>query len=229
MRINICGIQNEQDLAAAIASDADAVGFLVGQVHQSDSFILPSTAGRLAAQIPPYVSSVIVTHLTDASEIIEILDKSGIFNVQLHGAYSFEEVEKLRDMMPDNGQIILSEYVKDENFIADKQEFYPLADALLLDCYNQSPGLVGRPDPSKRYFWDQCADFVRECPIPVILAGGLNTVNIAEALEKLNPYGVDVFSCVRDFEKSALNAEKCREFVMQAKRASFDLKHPSLI
>ena len=56
MRVSICGIQNESDLQKVVQSDADAAGFLVGQIHQSARFILPSTAGRLAAQLPPFIS-----------------------------------------------------------------------------------------------------------------------------------------------------------------------------
>ena len=48
MRVKLCGMRHEQDLAAAVAADADAVGFLVGQLHASNDFILPSTAARLA-------------------------------------------------------------------------------------------------------------------------------------------------------------------------------------
>ena len=56
MQVKICGIQNEYELRTAVAAGADAVGFLVGQLHKSKTFILASTAGRLAQQLPPYVT-----------------------------------------------------------------------------------------------------------------------------------------------------------------------------
>ena len=109
MQIKICGIQNEHELQTAIDAGADAVGFLVGQLHRSKTFILASTASRLAQQLPPYISPVIVTHLTKAEEIEEIMTRANIYTVQLHGVAN-EEIFKLRDLLPVHAKIIICEY-----------------------------------------------------------------------------------------------------------------------
>jgi phosphoribosylanthranilate isomerase len=95
MRIKICGIKTEADVELVIKSGADAAGLLVGQLHTSTDFILPSTALRLSGLLPPYITPVIVTHLVDAVSILDIVKKTGITTLQLHGGSSSEEVRKI--------------------------------------------------------------------------------------------------------------------------------------
>lgn len=222
MRVKVCGIQNESDLKKAIDSDADAVGFLVGQIHQSARFILPSTAGRLARQLPPYISPVIVTHLINSDEIIEILDRAGIYCVQLHGKISFHEIEKLRNNLPDTARIILSTYLVDRETSADLDEVYPFIDAVLLDCFNIEPNQIGIFE-GKEYLWALGADFVRKCPLPVVLGGGLTPGNVTEAINRVKPYAVDACSGLRMPDSEECCLEKCRKFVFNAKIAGFKL------
>ena len=77
MRIKICGIRNEQDMNVAVNAGADAVGFLVGQLHASRDFILPGTAARLVRMLPPFVTPVLVTHFTDPAEVFDLVDRRG--------------------------------------------------------------------------------------------------------------------------------------------------------
>ena len=95
MRIKISGIQNEAEMRMAVSCGADAVGFLVGQLHRASSFILPSSAARLAGMLPPYVCPVIVTHLTESDQIMDILRRADIYTVQICGAITVPEIEKL--------------------------------------------------------------------------------------------------------------------------------------
>ena len=83
MRVKVCGIKTEQELETAVSAGADAVGFLVGQVHASHDFILASTAARLVRMLPPYVVPVLVTHLTKPETILELAEQTSIFTIQL--------------------------------------------------------------------------------------------------------------------------------------------------
>ncbi|MFA7229737.1 MAG: phosphoribosylanthranilate isomerase [Victivallaceae bacterium] len=224
MRVKICGIQNETELKIAVNSGADAIGFLVGQIHKSPSFILPSTAGRLAVQLPPYISPVIVTHLSEADEIMEILDKSGIYSVQLH-ACSPEQINKLHDLLPKTGKIIFAEYVQNLCAFPDIDELYPLIDAIVLDCYNREPDLIGGPDDGKIYEWRAGAEFISQCPLPVILAGGLSEENVAAAIVSVKPFGVDACSKLKSQETKECDLTSCTAFVRNAKNATFSLSN----
>ena len=218
MQIKICGIQNEHELQTAIDAGADAVGFLVGQLHRSKTFILASTASRLAQQLPPYISPVIVTHLNKAEEIEEIMTRANIYTVQLHGV-SNEEIFKLRDLLPVYAKIIICEYINNTQKLVEMEEAYPVIDAISLDCYNSEVNLIGQQDENKVYNWRDAAEFVSQCSLPVMISGGLSGENVAEAVKQIMPYGVDACSRLKDDETENCDQEKCVTYVKNAKLA----------
>ena len=63
-RVKLCGIRSARDLAVAVESGADALGFLVGLTHTSEDGLAPDAARDLIRTLPPFVTSVLVTHLT---------------------------------------------------------------------------------------------------------------------------------------------------------------------
>ena len=217
MRVKLCGIRHEADLAAVVAADADAAGFLVGQLHASNDFILPSTAARLAGQLPPSISPVLVTHLLRASEIAQLVAKTGILTVQLHGGVKFCEVRKLRDKLPLNGKLILAVHVVDGTLDPEPEEFYPLIDAILLDSRNRATGQVG--GTGRVHDWNTSAALVKRCPRPIILAGGLTPDNVAEAVRAVRPFAVDANTGLKG-EADARDPGKCLAFVANAKAAA---------
>jgi phosphoribosylanthranilate isomerase len=221
MQIKICGIQNEYELKTAVEAGVDAVGFLVGQLHRSKNFILASTAGRLAQQLPPYITPVMVTHLTKAEEIDEIMRRANIFTVQVHGVAN-EEIFKLRDLLPPFAKIIVGEYIKNLQDLLSLEELYPVISAITLDCYNQEVAFIGRNDDNKTYNWRAATAFVSQCPLPVIISGGLSDKNVAEAVKEIMPYGVDACSYLKDAETENCDRDICRNYVKNAKIAFFN-------
>src|SRR5690606_37760125 len=85
IRAKICGIRTEADLRIAVAAGADAVGFISGVTHFSEDALLPDRAAELSARTPPFVTRVLVTHLEDASSIIELAEHIGVDAIQVHG------------------------------------------------------------------------------------------------------------------------------------------------
>lgn len=221
MRIKISGIQNETEMKAAVSCGADAIGFLVGQLHRASSFILPSSAARLAGMLPPYISPVIVTHLTEAEEIMDILRRTDIYSVQICGVIAPSEIAKLSDTMPEHGKIILSVYVNEQNKIHEMDEYYKHINAVTFDCFNRSPAHVGG-SAANSYKWATAREFMQNCPLPVILAGALSPENIADAVQSFRPFGVDACSMLKDPATGDLIEEKCRLFVTNARRASIN-------
>jgi phosphoribosylanthranilate isomerase len=222
MRIKITGVQNENEMRAVVGSGVDAVGFLVGQLHKSATFILPSSAGRLAKMLPPYISPVIVTHLTNAEEIIDIVRKTDIRDVQICGDILILELMKLRDMMPGGGKIILTAYINEQNIISNLENYFNIVDAITFDCFNRSPAQIG-DSITNGYCWDAVSVFMNQCPVPVILAGGLNPENVADAIQTFKPMGVDASTRLRDPATGALQETLCRDFVNNARRAELAL------
>lgn len=213
IRVKICGVQNEKDLDAAVDAGADAVGFLVGQIHVSPCFILPGTASRLAAALPPYVQPVLVTHYTDVEEISDLLKRTHIQTIQLHGGSTPADVAMLRSRFP-HVKMIVAAHLMEERTVLDLMDFYSVADAILLDSILPEERKVG--GTGKTCDWGLAADFVARAPIPVILAGGLGPDNVEEAIRQVKPFGVDANSRLKNPE-GGVDPELSRSFCRRAK------------
>ena len=201
-RVKICGIRNEDDLRTAVAAGADAVGFLVGQVHASPSFILPGTAARLATALPPYIQPVLVTHLTEPNEIVDLASRTGIYTIQLHGGSTPEQVAALRDKLIPQAKLIVATHLREDRQMLDLMDFYSVADAILLDsCL--------------------AAKFTAGSLVPITLAGGLAADNVGDAIRKVKPFAVDANSRLRDAE-GRLDYEKALAFCRNAKMQELD-------
>ncbi len=221
MRIKICGIQNQEELDIAIAAGADAVGFQVGQLHAAKNFILPSTARRLTEELPPFVSPVLVTHLTCADDVFEIMERSGVEQVQLLRP-PLEEVCRLRDRLPRQAKIIVTEYVRYAVVDFDLSEYYAVVDAVTLDCYNQEPAAIAQEQLPKHYQWDTAAEFIKNCPVPVILSGHLNPGNVADAIRQVKPFAVDACTLLKLSETGYCAPALVRQFIREANHAFLD-------
>ena len=216
MRVKVCGIKTEQELETAVSAGADAVGFLVGQVHASHDFILASTAARLVRMLPPYVVPVLVTHLTEPSAVWELVEQTSIPTIQLHGGNTVEQVACLRDRLGPAGKLVYAVHVIDTEVVPAPEAYYPFVDAILLDSMDRSAGKVGGTGITHN--WNVSAAVVASAPLPVILAGGLNPVNVAGAIRQVRPFAVDANSGLRGFD-GMLDCQLCAAFVRNAKQA----------
>ena len=217
MRIKICGIRNESDLAAALSASPDAVGFLVGQVHPSPDFILPCTARRLACSLPPFVQPWIVTHLSKPEDILDLADAAAVCNIQLHGESTPEEVSAIRNALPPCAKLVRAVHPGQQDLFSDYAEYLSLVDAFLIDSINEKTGQVGGTGLVGN--WNRAARFVQESPLPVILAGGLTPANVARAIERVRPYAVDVNTGVKTASDRSESAALCRAFAKAARQA----------
>ena len=219
MRIKICGIRNENDLRAALTASPDAVGFLVGQVHPSPDFILACTARRLARSLPPFVQPWLVTHFSKPEEVLELAKNSAIWNIQLHGESTPEEVSAIRDAMPPCAKLVLAVHPDPLDHFSEYIDYLPLIDAYLIDTINPKTGQVGGTGLVGN--WTRAARFVQESPLPVILAGGLTPANVTRAIERVRPYAVDVYTGVKAPSDRSESAALCRAFADAARKAGF--------
>src|SRR5215475_11943949 len=97
VKVKICGITNFEDALAAISYGADAVGFLVGRVHPSRSvFISAQAAGQIAAKLPHFCSTVLVTHHSRSAAVVRAARAARVTTVQLHGETEPDEADAIR-------------------------------------------------------------------------------------------------------------------------------------
>jgi len=210
LRIKICGITRQIDAEAAWKAGADAIGLI--RVRQSPRYIDLETARLIASALPAFVVPVLVYADAPTDQILEEAVQVGCSVVQLHGAEPVEYLDRLRPL-----RVIKAITVQDET-VYDAIAAWSEAgvSAILLDRPRGKGSGVVPPwrllDPNKIRQW-------RRKPVPLILAGGLTPDNVAEAVERIRPDGVDVASGV---EASAGIKEHhlINEFIRNARQAA---------
>jgi phosphoribosylanthranilate isomerase len=216
MRAKICGISSAEDISVALKAGADALGFLVGITHLAEDKISNEDAKILIQKLPPFVSTVAVTHLTNVKEIVELVKYLGVTTVQIHDYIAPVEVKQVRDMLP-GIKIIKAVHITAEDSIAVANSFVPFVDALLLD--SRTKDRLG--GTGMTHDWNISAKIVQEVKKPVILAGGLTADNVYDAVKKVKPFGVDVNSGVETGNRK--DFIKVSKFISDANKADLEL------
>ena len=179
-RVKICGLTREEDVDAAIKMGADAVGFVF--YPKSKRYIAPDVAKRLIDRVPPYVMTVGL-FVNESPEIIErILREIPLSLLQFHGVESLKDCERYA-----RPYVKAVRVNRKTDFLEIQAEFIS-AKGFLLDADSAAFGGSGQT-----FDWSLIPNHLKK---PVILAGGLNTENIVEAIRQVNPYAVDVSSGV---------------------------------
>lgn len=177
MFIKICGTTSAEDALLAVSLGADALGFIFAESKRQ---VDAATVAAIVPQLPKDVVAVGVFRNESAARIAEVVNETGLRGVQLHGSEGPEIAQALRDTVPFLVQVLTADDSRLEHLAE-----YPI-DAVLLD----SP----TPGSGETFDWSQIADLPERHR--VILAGGLNSANVAEAIERVRPWGVDAVSGV---------------------------------
>ncbi|WP_227353680.1 phosphoribosylanthranilate isomerase [Haladaptatus salinisoli] len=203
-RVKICGVTREDDLRTAVSAGADAVGLLVDVPVDSPREIDPSRAAELAREVPPFVTTVLVTMPERPERAVELARAVEPDAVQVHGT-SVGDLAYLAANV-DANVVGAVDATKEQ-----PKRYDGLADALLLDA--GTTGGTGRT-----HDWERARRTVDSLETPVVLAGGLTPENVSEAVGTVEPFAVDVASGVesKGGEKDAAAVES---FVANAKSA----------
>ncbi|MCK5617257.1 phosphoribosylanthranilate isomerase [Candidatus Pacearchaeota archaeon] len=215
MRVKVCGIKTVEDAIMAAHCGADAIGLLVGQRHVSEDFINIDLARDIVKKCPPFVSTVLVTHLIDPKEIAYLASQIGVTTIQLHSDCDIQNIRSLRKILPCI-KLIKNFHVTGPEIIPVIRLFEDVVDAFHLDTLNLADGKVG--GTGLTHDWNISRDIVQEVSIPVILAGGLNPKNVAEAIKVVTPFGVDANTGL----KASNGFEDCTEVATFAYRAKLE-------
>jgi phosphoribosylanthranilate isomerase len=181
MQIKICGITNSNDALACAAAGVDLIG--LNFCERSPRYIGPDQARTIARALPSSTQAVGIFVDTPIGEIRRVANEVGLRLVQLHGSESPEMCGELaRDFE------IIKALRADDGFDARKASTYPMC-TILLDTYDeQMAGGTGEVGD-----WELARETRKFAP-RLILAGGLNPENVAQAITTVNPNGVDVCS-----------------------------------
>ncbi|MCW8893775.1 MAG: phosphoribosylanthranilate isomerase [Deltaproteobacteria bacterium] len=199
-RIKICGITNIEDALCAVTAGADALGFVF--YEKSPRYITPLKAQRIVAALPPLVATVGLFVNASAEKIRRTMAMTRLQVVQLHGD------ELPEDCRLDPYQVIKALAVKDADSLKGADD-YPVS-ALLLDAWSgKQYGGSGRS-----FDWQLAKNLTGRTPL--ILAGGLNPENVAEAIQQVRPYAVDVSSGV-EASPGRKDRQKIIKFIEQVR------------
>ena len=220
-RVKICGIRSLRDARIAIKAGADALGFLVGTRYYAEDRVSPKKVREILDSIEEYitdlssVAKVLVTHQVKAEDILWILELIGFDYVQLHDAIAIKEIKRLRKAAP-SIKIVKAIHGNGENPIETALMYAEHVDAIVVDTMSKNRNRIRIGGTGRTHDWNVTARIVEKCPVPVILAGGLNPENVSYAIKHVIPYGVDVNSGVED-RKGNKEPGRVKVFVETAK------------
>ena len=206
VKVKICGITNAPDALAAVEAGADALGFMF--YEKSPRHISIPDATKIIRELPPFVMKVGV--FVDASEdlVMRAIGDCGLNRLQFHGNESPEYCTQFGLMNMKAFRIRDGESLK---ALAD----YP-TDAFLLDAF-VADKLGGT---GEKFNWDLAVEAKKSGKL-IFLAGGLTPENVADAVKKVQPFGVDVSSGV-EAQPGKKDHDKVRAFIQAAKSVEMD-------
>lgn len=203
-RVKICGITRLEDALAAVDAGADALGFVF--YPASPRYVAPAVAEVIIQQIPPFVTTVALFVNETAAQIEAVLNQTSIDLLQFHG-----------DESPEFCQQFNRPYFKalrmspDINVMVETKRFAS-ARGILLDAYR--PGMPG--GTGEAFDWERIPSDIN---LPLVLAGGLDQNNVAQAINQVKPYAVDVSGGV-EMAKGLKDGSKILSFMNEVARAN---------
>jgi phosphoribosylanthranilate isomerase len=179
-RIKICGLTRDEDLDSAVASGADAVGFVL--YPKSPRAVSLRRATELAGRLPPFVTPVLLFVNAHRDEVDAALDAIPNALLQFHGDEQPADCERFRR------PYLRAARMAPGLALLDFATAYASAAGLLLDAHVDGYGGGG-----KAFDWSLVPAHV---PLPVVLSGGLNPANVIDGVMSVRPWAVDVSSGV---------------------------------
>ena len=221
-RIKICGLTRPEDVRAAVAGGADALGFVF--YPKSPRYVTPAQAGALMAAVPPFVNTVALFVNASLDEVQGVAAVAPFAQLQFHGDESAAHCASLAGAV--NRPFLRVFRVKPDTSAADLLEYEHqyrcasrLFSGLLLDTFVDAYGGAG-----KAFDWSLIP---KELAPRVVLSGGLSVNNATDAVLRVRPYAVDISSGVEQ-EKGIKDARKIAAFIGAVRAADATIESEKL-
>ena len=207
-RVKICCISSIDEAKIAIEHGASALG-LVGNMPSGPGVIADELISQIVKTVPPPISTFLLTSETKPKNIISHYKRVNTTTIQMVDELEKREYEILRHELP-NVKLVQVIHVIDDNSVKEAIEISKFVDAILLDSGNPNLSVKELGGTGRTHNWSLSRKIRRSIPIPIFLAGGLNKDNVKEAIETVQPFGLDLCSSVRT--NGQLDENKLREF-----------------
>jgi len=198
-RVKICGLTSVNDAILAVNAGADAIGLVF--YEPSPRHVELTQAAKIAQSIPAFVTKTALFVNPEANYVKQVLDAVSIDLIQFHGDESAEFCAQFA-----KPYIKAVRMQKSTDLHALALEFKD-SRGMLLDAYVAGvPGGTG-----EQFNWDWIP---KTFDLPIILAGGLTSENVQQAIATASPWAVDVSGGVEAF-KGIKSPEKIKQFMQQ--------------
>jgi phosphoribosylanthranilate isomerase len=211
-RIKICCISSIEEAKLAVIYGASALG-LVGPMPSGPGVISNELIFEIAKTIPPPVGSFLLTSETTADNIIGHHKKVQTNTIQIVDALSEGTYRQIKIALP-LVKLVQVIHVIDEASVEEAIRISEETDALLLDSGNPNLAVKVLGGTGNTHNWKLSRKIVEQSKVPVFLAGGLKAENVKQAIDEVQPFGLDLCSGVRTNGK--LDEEKLEKFFTAA-------------
>jgi phosphoribosylanthranilate isomerase len=198
--IKICGVTNEDDALLAVALGADAVGFVFAPSPRQVAVLRVYDITR---RLPPEIMTVGVFRDEAPARVVDLVAASGVKAAQLHGHEPPSVTRAVKAKVP----FVIQAFPAGSRALGKAAEHG--ADVILIDSPSPGSGTV--------FDWDLLGDAPQDARI--VLAGGLNAENVATAIYRVQPWGIDVSSGVEQ-APGRKDPVKMRAFIEAARAAA---------
>lgn len=207
-RVKICCISSIAEAHLAIKHGASALG-LVGEMPSGPGVISDDEIREISKSVPPPIGTFLLTSQTSAQSIIEHCRKVTTNTVQIVDELKSGTYGEIRAALP-NVRIVQVIHVIDKNSVDEAVRISAEVDAILLDSGNPNLQIKELGGTGRTHNWELSREIVQKSLKPVFLAGGLKPENVRQAVESVQPFGLDLCSSVRTDGK--LDEDKLEKF-----------------
>jgi phosphoribosylanthranilate isomerase len=194
-RVKICCISSKDEASMAIDFGAAALG-LVANMPSGPGIIADETIMSIAKIVPPAIATFMLTSETLASSIILHHQRTLTNTIQMVDAVEATAYEAIKKNIPAI-KLVQVIHVIDESSIDEAIAISHSVDALLLDSGNPNAAIKELGGTGRVHNWALSRKIVEQSKVPVFLAGGLNADNVKQAIDQVQPFGLDLCSGVR--------------------------------
>jgi phosphoribosylanthranilate isomerase len=212
-RVKICCIATVDEAALAIESGASALG-LVSHMPSGPGVISDEQIAEIAATVPPSIGTFLLTSRQDVAGIIEQQRLCRTNTVQICDHLTVGTHRELRDALP-GIKIVQVVHVTGPESVEEAARVATHVDAILLDSGNQKLAIKELGGTGRTHDWSLSRAIRERIGVPVFLAGGLTAENVAQAIDEVAPFALDVCSGVRT--TGQLDSAKLKRFFAAAK------------
>jgi phosphoribosylanthranilate isomerase len=198
--VKVCGTTSEEDALLAVALGADAVGFIFAP---SPRQVAPGLVRDIVRRLPPEVITVGVFRDAAPEAVVKVVNGIGLRAAQLHGRETPEQTGYVVERVPS----VIKAFVAGDPRIRRAGDYG--VDAVMLDAPSPGSGQV--------FDWRLAEGVPDGCRL--VLAGGLNPGNVADAIGQVHPWGVDVVTGVES-APGHKDPRAMRAFIQAAREAA---------